>query len=324
VLAATRSGDYYPEADVQTQFGMNSYAAVRAFSRGVDARLAASPPPVGAPAASVGPPSADALPAAPREVIRFEAVTFRYPGQDRPVLDGLDLTIPIGRCTAIVGLNGAGKTTLVKLLARLYEPDSGRITVDGVDLRGMEAPAWRRRLGVIFQDFVRYETSLADNIGFGALARIDDRAGILRAARAAGLGDVIDGLPAGLDTPATREIDGGVELSGGQWQRLAIARALFAADHGASVLVVDEPTASLDVRAEAHFIDEMIGLTRRLTTVVISHRFSTVRHADAVAVLAQGRVVEHGTHDELVARDGRYARLFRLQAARFADEETMR
>jgi ATP-binding cassette subfamily B protein len=253
----------------------------------------------------------------PQAEIRFEDVHFHYPGSRQPVLRGLDLTIPAGRSLAIVGLNGAGKTTLVKLLARLYEPQSGRISVDGIDVRSFPARAWRRRLGAIFQDFVHYDLSVADNVGFGAPELLHQRERIRSVLTRAGGDELLERLPGGLDTILSRSYEGGSELSGGQWQRVAIARALMAVEAGAGVLVLDEPTANLDVRAEAAFFDQFLELTEGLTTVLISHRFSTVRRADRIVVLAEGVVVEEGTHEELLELDGRYAELFRLQAARF-------
>ncbi|MDQ0371012.1 ABC transporter ATP-binding protein [Catenuloplanes indicus] len=304
-LGAVRLGEFYPEVDLQLTVGMRAYDAVGRF-----VRQAGDPAPAGSgPAPGV------------RDAIRFDGVSFAYPGRDRPVLNRLDLTLPAGRCTAIVGVNGAGKSTLIKLLSRLHDPDSGRILVDGMDLAGIDVAAWRRRIAVTFQDFARYETSAADNIGLGAADFLDDRAGIRAAAEAAGIAADLDRLPAGLDTPLAPHLTGGTGLSGGQWQRIALARAVFALRHGARVLVLDEPTASLDVRTEARFFDEFATLTRGATTVLVSHRFATVRHADHIVVLAEGRVAERGTHDELIARGGHYARMYGLQAARFDDRQ---
>ncbi|GAA3458051.1 ABC transporter ATP-binding protein [Saccharothrix longispora] len=310
-LSLLRLAEHYPEADLPTAIGMRAHDAVRRFAEHVaehDAEHDEAP----------GPAPRRAVPE-PVGVIRFERVAFRYPGQPRAVFDGLDLTIPVGRRTAIVGVNGAGKTTLVKLLARLYEPTSGRITLDGVDIRAFPVDEWRAGIGVIFQDFVRYESSVADNVGFGAVDALDDRATIREVVDSVGLADAVARLPQGLDTPLARHLTGGAELSGGQWQRVALARALFALRHGARVVVLDEPTASLDVRAEAGFFEEFADLAEGATTLLISHRFSTVRHADVIVVLEHGRVTEQGGHAELLARGGRYAELFRLQADRFVD-----
>jgi len=308
-LGLLRLAEHYPEADMPTVIGMSAYEAVRRFADHVDAHggqessppRAAVPEPVGA--------------------IRFEGVGFHYPGQRQMVVDGLDLTIPVGRCTAIVGVNGAGKTTLVKLLARLYEPTAGAIRLDGVDIRDFPLDQWRATLSMIFQDFVRYESSVADNIGLGTVDFLADREGIREVVESVGLTDTVARLPRGLDTPLARHLTGGAELSGGQWQRVALARALFALRHGSSIVVLDEPTASLDVRVEAGFFAEFADLAKGATTLLISHRFSTVRHADHIVVLEHGRVTEQGGHADLLARDGRYAELFRLQATRFGDPE---
>ena len=251
------------------------------------------------------------------QVIRFEGVRFRYPGRDAEALSGLDLEMPIGRSLAIVGDNGAGKTTLVKLLARLYDPAEGRITVDGRDLRTINPLAWRQRLAAVFQDFVRYELSAADNVGFGAPHRCHDEAALRRAAARAGALELIERLPSGWATVLSPRYAGGVDLSGGQWQRVALARAFFAVEAGAQVLILDEPTAALDARAEADLFDRFLSLTQGLTALIVSHRFSTVRRADRIVVLNAGRIAEQGSHDELMAAGGRYAHMFAMQADRF-------
>jgi ATP-binding cassette, subfamily B, bacterial len=264
---------------------------------------------------------ADRLPPSrgmPQHAIEFRDVAFAYPGRAAtPVYAHLDIEIRAGRSTAIVGANGAGKTTLVKLLAALHEPDAGCILVDGTPLDTLDARAWQRHVAVVFQDFARFPLSARENIALGAIEHQDDEAGIVEAAQAAGLTGVIEGLPLGFDTVLSRSYDGGVDLSGGQWQRIALARALFAARHGATVLVLDEPTSQMDIRAEASFYERFLEITRGLTTVVISHRFATVRLADDICVVDGGRVVERGDHDELLRAGGLYARMFRMQAARF-------
>lgn len=257
----------------------------------------------------------------PRHGIRFEGVRFTYPGRSAPVLDGFDLDIEAGRSLAVVGENGAGKTTLVKLLSRLYDPDSGRVLVDGVDLRELDPASWRRRLAPVFQDHLQLEISAYDNVAFGSLAHQGNRAGVEQAARLAGAAPLIERLPGGWDTTLSRAFTGGTQLSGGEWQRLALARALFAAQSGAAVLILDEPTAAMDVRGEAEVYDRFLELTRGVTTIVISHRFSTVRRADRIVVVEHGRVVEDGSHDELVAAGQRYATMYRLQADRFTSQE---
>lgn len=256
--------------------------------------------------------------------IRFEQVSFAYPGGERSIFDGLDLTLVPGTSTALVGANGAGKTTLVKLLAGLYAPTSGRITAGGVDIAELDPGEWRKRLAIIFQDFVQYEMSAADNIRLRDAEPVPLRR-LEVAAQRAGCLDLVQRLPHGWDTVLSRRFADGAELSGGQWQRVALARALAATDDGADILILDEPTANLDVRAEAALFDRFVELTRGLTTILISHRFSTVRRADRICLIDAGSVVEDGTHDELVAARGLYAELFDLQAARFrgrrADEE---
>jgi ATP-binding cassette subfamily B protein len=225
------------------------------------------------------------------------------------VLDRFDLSIPAGTSLAIVGQNGAGKTTLAKLLCRLYDPQSGAIDVDGIDLREFDLQSWRSRIAAVFQDFVRLELPLRDNVAPAGASDAVVRAA-LESAGAAGL--------AGLDAVLARGYEGGTDLSGGQWQRIALARALCSVRLGAGLVLLDEPTAQLDVRGEAEIFDRILAATRHCTTILISHRFSTVRHADRICVLEHGRVIELGTHDELMATNGRYRTMFDLQAQRFA------
>jgi ATP-binding cassette subfamily B protein len=243
-------------------------------------------------------------------------VVFRYPGSERRVLDGLTVTLHPGETVALVGQNGAGKTTLVKVLGGLYRPDSGRITIDGIDLATLDLAAWRRRLAVLFQDFVRYPADVRDNITFAAPERTGDAA-VREALALAGGAELLTGLADGLDTSLWREGAEGTDLSGGQWQRVALARALFATSAGRRVLVLDEPTAHLDVRAEAEFHERVVSRVHDTTTVLISHRLSTVRPADRILLLRDGRVAEDGTHDELLALGGDYARFFTVQAETF-------
>jgi ATP-binding cassette, subfamily B, bacterial len=253
----------------------------------------------------------------PRESITFRGVQFSYPSGNKAILAGLDLDIRAGTSLAIVGLNGAGKTTLVKLLAGLCEPTAGSITVDGTPLTELDRISWWRQLAVLFQDFVRYELPLRDNVGFGSVEHAWDDQAIWEAAAMAGAEDLVAALPAGQATTLSPRFEGGVDVSGGQWQRIAFARALLAVRAGARVLVLDEPTAHLDVRAEAEMFDRFIELTKGLTTIVISHRFSTVRRADRIIVLEHGQITEDGSHEELLAAGGRYERLFRLQASSY-------
>ena len=253
----------------------------------------------------------------PQTAVRFEVVRFRYPAGQADVLAGVDLELAAGTSTALVGVNGAGKSTLVSLLARLRDPTGGRITVDGTDIRTLDPGRWQRMIALMPQDPVRYPLSAYDNVAFGALEHADDRAGVQRAAKISGFASVVDELPLGWDTVLARELPGGAELSGGQWQRLALARALFATFHGARILVLDEPTAALDVRAEARFYQRFHEITAGLTTLVISHRFATVRRAQRIYVLDGGVITESGSHDDLVAAGGTYAEMYQLQAARF-------
>jgi ATP-binding cassette subfamily B protein len=220
----------------------------------------------------------------PQRAVVFEGVRFRYPSGDRDVLDGIDLELRAGTSNAIVGANGVGKST-PHLLSRLKDPTAGRITVDGVDVRELDPVRWQRAVAIMPQEPARYPLSAYANIAFGAVEHQDDEEGVREAARRAGFLDVVATLPHGWDTVLTRELPDGVDLSGGQWQRLALARALFATQHGARLLVLDEPTAALDVRGEARFYARFLDITSGLTSIVISHRFATVRRADVIYVL---------------------------------------
>ncbi|MDQ1614383.1 MAG: ATP-binding cassette, subfamily bacterial, partial [Actinomycetota bacterium] len=253
-----------------------------------------------------------AVHARPAREIRFRDVTLAYEGSPRPVLEHFDLTIPAGSSLAIVGQNGAGKTTLAKLLCRLYDPQSGAIEIDGVDVRELDLDGWRSRLTPVFQDFIKFELSLRDNV---APAGAPDDA-VLAALTEAGAADL-----ASLDTILAKGYANGIDLSGGQWQRVALARALAAVREGAGVVLLDEPTAQLDVRGEAEIFSRVLAATRgATTTLLVSHRFSTVRLADRICVLEAGRVVELGSHAELIALGGRYRSMFDLQASRFGSD----
>jgi ABC-type multidrug transport system fused ATPase/permease subunit len=244
--------------------------------------------------------------------VRFEGVSFVYPGARQPALSAIDLHIPPGSKLAIVGENGSGKTTLIKLLTRLYEPTEGRITLDGRDLREWSPAALHRRIGVIFQDFVRYQLTVGENIGAGDDRAYDDRTRWDDAAERGLAKPIVEILPDRYDTQLGKWFRNGRELSLGQWQKVALARSFMRRD--ADVLVLDEPTASMDAEAEVKIFERFRELTDEKIAIVISHRFSTVRMADQIIVLDQGAVIERGSHDELVAQGGRYATLFNLQA----------
>ncbi len=255
-------------------------------------------------------------PGCPLPRIVFDEVTFHYPRSSRMILDHLTLDISPGESLALVGLNGSGKSTLIKLLTGLYTPTSGRILIDGQDLSELDLAAWRERIAVVFQDFIHYPLSAQENVTFksdrGAASFLDSTTAD------SGISKIIDRLPQGWSTPLTRSRTGGADLSGGQWQQVALARALHRVHEGAGLLVLDEPTAHLDVRTEAEVFGRLGALRGRAGLLLISHRLATVRNADRIVLLADGRIVESGTHDELMAVQGRYQEMFNIQARRFA------
>jgi ATP-binding cassette subfamily B protein len=246
--------------------------------------------------------------------IEFRNVTYRYPGRDVPALENVSFTIEPGQTVALVGRNGAGKSTIVKLLGRLYDPDEGQILIDGRDVREYDPVALRREFGVMFQDYAAYQVSAGENIGVGNVDHADDQPAIATAAERAGADDVIAGLPEGYDTTLGKQFEGGHQLSGGEWQKIALARGFM---RDAQVLILDEPTSALDAQAENDLFARIKDLTRGKMALYISHRFSTVRMADRILFLENGRLVEQGTHDELMLQGGRYADLFDLQAASY-------
>lgn len=248
----------------------------------------------------------------PQDGIRFEKVSFNYPGAERPALVDIDLHVKPGESIALVGENGSGKTTLIKLLTRLYSPTSGRVTLDGLDLREWEETALRQRIGVIFQDFARYQLMVGENVGAGDVRHFDDEV-LWRDAADKGMAmDFIETLPAGFKTQLGKWFKEGRELSGGQWQKIALSRSFMRSQ--ADILVLDEPTSAMDAAAEATIFEHFRSLTRDRIAILISHRFSTVRMANQIVVIQDGRVIERGSHEELMARQGHYAHLFSLQA----------
>jgi ATP-binding cassette subfamily B protein len=249
----------------------------------------------------------------PSDGIRFENVSFTYPGADQPALVDIDLHIRPGESLALVGENGSGKTTLIKLLTRLYRPDQGRILLDGTDLNLWQESALRLRIGVIFQDFSRYQFLVGENIGVGDVRHFQDQERWREAAEKGMADAIVEGLPAGYDTQLGKWFKDGQELSGGQWQKIALSRAFMRAE--ADILVLDEPTASMDAAAEAKIFEHFRRLTQNRIAILISHRFSTVRMASQIVVIENGRIIERGSHEELIKLDGHYARLFSLQAA---------
>jgi ATP-binding cassette, subfamily B, bacterial len=260
------------------------------------------------------------VPSPVRGEITFDHVTFAYPGAADNALTDLSFTVDAGETIAVVGRNGAGKTTLFKLICRLYDPTGGRILIDGVDIRDVHPAELRAQIGGMFQDYVTYQATAAENIGLGHLDAIADREAILKASRQAGADGLIAGLPQGYETALGKWFDAGVNLSGGEWQKVALARAFM---RDARILLLDEPTSALDAQAEYELFERIHSLTRGRTAVYISHRFSTVRRADRILFLEHGRLVEQGTHEQLMRLNGRYARLFRLQASAYTGEDIL-
>jgi ATP-binding cassette subfamily B protein len=252
--------------------------------------------------------------------IRFENVSFAYPGAEKPALTDLSFTVKAGETLAVVGRNGAGKTTLFKLICRLYDPNEGRILIDGIDIRDFDPSDLRAQIGAMFQDYVTYQATASENIGLGNVSDIADREAIESASRQGGADELISGLPDGYDTALGKWFDAGVNLSGGEWQKVALARAFM---RDAKILLLDEPTSALDAQAEYDLFERLKTLTRGRTAVYISHRFSTVRRADRIVFLEHGRLVEEGTHEALMRLDGRYARLFRMQASAYTGEDVL-
>src|SRR5581483_3279556 len=259
-------------------------------------------------------PNALPAPRPIRQGFEFRDVSFHYPGNDRMVIDRLNFHLHPGERVALIGENGQGKTTIVKLITRLYDPTGGQILLDGVDLRDYDLEDLYREIGVIFQDFMRYEMTARENIAVGKIEEIEDLPAIKNAAEKSLADEVIARLPARLEQMLGRRFEGGVDLSGGEWQKLALARAYL---RDSQLLILDEPTAALDARSEYQVFQRFAELTAGKMTLFISHRFSTVRMADRIVVLESGRIVEEGTHEKLTRVGGRYAEMFELQAASY-------
>ncbi len=301
-LAAFRQGQAAFEAVLSAVAGLYEDAL---FMSNLDRFLTL---PTKGEAARVSPPLS--LPSGPQP-IEFKGVSFRYPGKDGFALRDVNLTLRPGEKLALVGENGAGKSTLVKLLLRLYEPTEGQVLYGGVDVRDVDVAELRKRFGAVFQDFVRYQFTAGENVGLGEPSKLEDTAAVRAAAEAGGAADVIATLPKGYETVLGVWFEKAQELSGGQWQKLAVSRAFM---RDAQVLVLDEPTAAIDAEAEVALFERFKKLAQERSAIIISHRFSTVRMADRIAVLEGGKVTELGAHEELVAKGGRYAKLFALQA----------
>jgi ATP-binding cassette subfamily B protein len=256
-------------------------------------------------------PSVDSPQTTSSQGIEFRNVSFRYPSHEKPVLKNISFMVSVGEKVAVVGENGSGKTTLMKLLAGLYEPTEGEILLHGKNLQSYPPDVLRKKIGIIFQDYVRYQTTIRDNVGFGSVDDLGDQARIERAASQGGGSEVVDSLPDGWETTLGGWFQKGRELSGGQWQKVALSRAFM---REGEVIILDEPTSALDAEKEYEIFKRFKDLTEGRTAFLVSHRFSTVRMADRIIVLKNGEIEESGTHTDLTARKGTYARLFELQA----------
>jgi ATP-binding cassette subfamily B protein len=257
------------------------------------------------------------MPSPLRGEIEFQGVSFGYPGQEGQAIKDLSFVIKPGETVAIVGRNGAGKTTLIKLLCRLYDPTAGRILLDGIDIREFDPDELRAQVGAMFQDYVTYQATAKENIGLGSLPELEDDRAVAIAAQRGGAEELVQGLPHDWETMLGKWFDEGVNLSGGEWQKVALSRAFM---RDVRILVLDEPTSALDAQAEFELFERLQTLTQGRTAVYISHRFSTVRRADRILFLEHGELVEAGTHEELIQLDGRYAKLFRMQASAYVGE----
>ncbi|WP_255950853.1 ABC transporter ATP-binding protein [Streptomyces odontomachi] len=308
VVLCGRFGTIFPESDTKLVYGFSAWESLTRAKRRFQ-----------------GPETTNGKqPAVPDTWHRLtlENVGFSYTGNGVDVLKSVNLDIPAGTSLAVVGVNGAGKTTLTKIITGLYQPTSGSIRFVPVDPPGADILTWQNQFAVAFQNFSRFPFSLRENVTIGSATHNADDADVLEAIGLAGLGPLVGALPAGLDTPLDGNTEGGVDVSGGQWQRIALARSLFAIKNGRKVLVLDEPTAQLDARGEADFYDRFLELTKGTTSIVISHRFSTVRRADQIAVLDGGFITERGSHEELMRLGGLYAKMFHAQAERYQCSET--
>lgn len=301
-------GVIFPESDTKMQYGLSAWDAIERVETALATSTAACEP--------VAAPDRTGATRDGQAAVALLGVGFEYrPGT--PVLDGVDLVLPAGRSTAVVGVNGAGKSTLVKIAAGFYRPTSGRVVVDGVELTPSGVSGWQRQIAVLYQDYLTYQLSFRENVTMQSVSPGSDDQLVESCLDEVGLASVLDRCPAGIDTPLSRLMVGGTDLSGGQWQRLALARALYAVRTGARLLVLDEPTSQMDARGEAEFYERFLEMTRGVTTLVISHRFSSVRRADSIAVLDGGVITEHGDHEQLVRLGGTYARMFTAQAERY-------